>query len=208
MSNKQKIVTVFNGFAQQYQDKFMEFDLYHDTFDMLCSCMQTPHARVLDLACGSGNVSRYLQKNRPDWHFTGLDIADQMIERARANVPEGDFFVMDIRDMLQLNRQFDVVVAGFLLPYLCREELEDLLDNTLKVLKPGGVIYLSTMEDDYAKSGPKAPSTGDGPALNLYYYRGEEICAMLEARGFSIVDNRRKDYDEQTVDFIVIARRK
>jgi hypothetical protein len=40
-------------------------------------------------------------------------------------------------------------MCGFGLPYLSKEETENLISGSFALLKPEGVLYVSTMEDDY-----------------------------------------------------------
>ena len=46
-----------------------------------------------------------------------------MIELARHNVPQGQFEIMDRRDIAQLGQQYDAIVCDFCLPYLAKSML-------------------------------------------------------------------------------------
>ncbi len=43
---------LFNHFAQQYENKFMDFDLYHDTFNLFCNLIEQKNASILEIGCG------------------------------------------------------------------------------------------------------------------------------------------------------------
>ena len=63
--DKTKIaVAIFNKYASEYQDKFMDLALYHDTFDLFCNLLVRENPTILELACGPGNITKYLLKKK------------------------------------------------------------------------------------------------------------------------------------------------
>ena len=160
--DKNKIaVDIFNKMANVYQDKFMNVDLYGTSFDLFCKKVEKENASVLELACGPGNITKYLLNKRPDFKIIGTDLAPNMIELAKINNPTAEFQLMDCRDIGMLEKKYDAIMCGFCLPYLSKEESIKLIADSSKILKPQGIFYLSTMEDDYNKSGFKKGSGGD-----------------------------------------------
>lgn len=208
MNKTQIAVDVFNNNALKYQEKFMYFDLYNDTFDTFCNHIHQQNAAVLDIACGPGNISKYLLSKRPDFQILGIDLAPKMIELARINNPTARFEIMDCRDIGRLDQKFDAVMCGFALPYLSKEDAIKLIEDAALILNPGGVFYISTMEDDYAKSGPKKSSDGKSE-LYQYFHQADDLTAALEANGFQVVDLQRKDFpttdETKTVDLVIQA---
>ncbi|QSQ14005.1 class I SAM-dependent methyltransferase [Myxococcus landrumensis] len=97
--------------------------------------------RVLDLACGSGHYSRFLNRLGAEW-VEGVDISPEMIQLAREleqKQPVGlRYHVMDARELSRLG-DYDLVTAVFLLNYAqTREELRDMCRGAFSNLKPGG----------------------------------------------------------------------
>ena len=86
-----------------------------------------------------------------------------------------------------------------------------MIGDAAAVLRPGGVLYLSTMEDDPAKSGFKAPSTGTGEAAYIQYYQATFLTEVLEAKGFTVLDLSRAHYTgrdgKPVTDLMLVARR-
>jgi 2-polyprenyl-3-methyl-5-hydroxy-6-metoxy-1,4-benzoquinol methylase len=202
-----KAVAIFDKLAMHYQNKYMNVDLYADGLDRFCDAL-APNASVLELACGPGNVTRYLLDKRPDLQILGTDLAPKMIALARTNNPEARFEIMDCRDIAQLQQQYDGVVCAFCLPYLSREETVRLIADSAKKLNPGGLIYISTIEDNYAKSGWKTGSTGD--QMYQYFYEGDDLVDILKANGFEVVHIDRIVYqsgETPVTDLILIARK-
>jgi len=185
-------VDTFNRLADRYQQKYMDFDFYFDTYDAFCELVEGDHAAILDIACGPGNITRYLLEKRPGFRVDGIDLAPRMVELARANNPTASFEVMDSRDIASIGKRYDAVVSGFCTPYLDREEVAKLIADVRGLLHEGGVFYLSTMEDAYEKSTLQTSEGGD--RVYIYYHRLAFLERQLAASGFSIVDARRKAF--------------
>jgi cyclopropane fatty-acyl-phospholipid synthase-like methyltransferase len=208
MDTTQMAVAVFDKRANLYQEKFMNVDLYADTFDVFSADMPAG-SRLLDIACGPGNITRYLLHNRPDLKVLGIDLAPAMVALAKANNPSAEFMVMDCRDIRSLDQVFDGIVCGFCLPYLSKESAKGLIADAAVIVRTDGVIYLSTMEGSDSMSGIQRSSQGD--ELYMYYHQGDHLCGVLAASGFTIVDIQRKVTPgrdgEPVTDLVIIARK-
>jgi ubiquinone/menaquinone biosynthesis C-methylase UbiE len=209
MDQSAHAASIFNELANKYQDRFMHFDLYNDTFDLFCESIPKPNAEILELACGPGNITKYLLKKRPDFNILGTDLAPNMIELAKGNNPSATFQIMDCREVSAIGKKYDGVMIGFCLPYLDKEETEKLITDTSKILNNEGIVYLSTMEAPYSKSGPEKSSSGD--EIYMHYYMAEDLISMLESNDFEIISLQRKDFLQNdgstTKDIIIIAKR-
>jgi len=206
--DKTKIaVEVFNKCATDYQHKFMNVDLYIDTFDLFCQSIMNDHAEILELACGPGNITTYLLQKRPDYKILGIDLASNMIELARINNPKAEFQLMDCRDIGMLDKKFDGIIGGFCLPYLPKDESLKIIRDASGLLKTNGILYLSTMEDDYNKSGFQKGSSGD--EIFIHYHQADYLIQALNESNFKIIEVRRKNYTSDdgtsTVDLVIIA---
>lgn len=101
--------------------------------------------RVLDLGCGTGNLTFPLAKKGCD--VTGVDISSDMITVARSKLSNGfdgsevKFLVQDMR-MLDLEMYFDLVVCACDgINYLLNvDDLESTFASVRKVLHTGGVL--------------------------------------------------------------------
>lgn len=202
-------VSVFNKLAELYQSKFMDVSMYHDTFDVFCHAVEKQNAKVLELACGPGNITKYLLFKRPDFKILGTDLAPNMIELAKINNPNASFQLLDSREMLKLNATYDALMCGFILPYLSKDETEKLIMDAAQILHQGGIMYISMMEDDYSKSGYRKGSTGD--EIYLYFHQADYLIEALRKNGFEMIEEQRKKYQMQenidTVDLILIAKK-
>lgn len=208
MDKNQTAVAIFNKNANLYQDKFMDVNLYGNSFDLFCSTLKKD-AEILELACGPGNITKYLLNKRPDFKILGTDLAPNMLALAKINNPSAEFKIMDCREIGKFEKKYDAIMCGFCLPYLSREEALQLIADASQILKPGGVIYISTMEDDYAKSAFTKGSTGE--ELFMHYHQADYLTQALKENKFMIIDLKRQDYPEKdgtkTTDLILIAEK-
>lgn len=94
---------------------------------------------ILDAGCGTGYLSRKLWEKGAK--VTGLDLSGKMIEIAKKNNPQIDFFAGSCSDMPDLKPDyFDLIIANYVLMDL--PELEQTIDSFYRVLKPKGKVIL------------------------------------------------------------------
>jgi ubiquinone/menaquinone biosynthesis C-methylase UbiE len=206
--DKTKIaVEIFDKRAKEYQEKFMDVSLYGESFALFCNALRKQDAEILELACGPGNITKFLLQKNPHLKIYGIDLSPQMIELAKVNNPSAEFEIMDCRNIGLLQKKFDAIMCGFCLPYLSKEEALSLIGDATRLLLPGGSIYISTMEDAYSTSGIRTSSYGD--KMYMYFHEADYLCAALEKNKFRIIDLQRKIYSAPdgttTTDLIIIA---
>lgn len=199
----------YDKVTEVYQDKFMDMDLYNDTYDVFCQLIEKTNPAIFEIGCGPGNITRYLSRQRPDFRLEAVDVAPNMIRLAKANNPTASFQVMDCREIDLLNQQFDGIICGFCMPYLSKEECSELIKNCAQLLPVGGIFYFSVIEDDYSKSGYESGSTGD--QVYVYYHEAPFLLDALEANHFEQKAVFRKAYSRAdgtiSTHLIVIAEK-
>ena len=203
MDKNQIAVNVFDKLANLYQEKYMDTTQYHATFDLFCAAVKQQNADVLEVACGPGNITQYLLKKRPDFKILGTDLAPNMVRLAAQNNPEAEFQILDCRNIADLGKQYDAIVCGFCLPYISKEESVQWIKDAAQILKPNGVLYISTMEDDYNKSGMQTGSTGD--QLYMYFHEADYLLEALTENGLRLLDLQRIANGYTISDLVVVA---
>jgi len=153
----------------------MDLEGYRESLDLFCNHLKKKQGKILDIGCGQGNLSGYIKQKYPQVHISGIDLASKMLELARINNPEGWFMVMDCRNIMELREKFDAILCGFILPYLSREDACQLIADVSGLLMPEGIFYLSTMEDDYSKSGFEGSESGVAGSLYIYYHQSDYL---------------------------------
>jgi cyclopropane fatty-acyl-phospholipid synthase-like methyltransferase len=201
--------SVFHKLADRYREKYMDLTVYDDFYQEFCELLRPERACVLDVACGPGNVSRYLMAQRPDLDLFGIDLAPRMVELARKAIPAAQFAVHDCRDLAGLKRHFDGIICAFGLPYLSREEAVAFIEAAHTALEPDGVLYLSTMLGRTEDSGFERCSSGDQVYVN--YHSEDHIITSLHSSGFTIIKQKRipspAAAPKPTTDLIVVAKK-
>lgn len=192
MDKNKQAVNVFNEYARQYQDKYMDVALYQKTLDEFCLHLPV-NAAVLELACGPGNITKYLLEKRPDLDILATDFAPNMVRLAAMNNIKARFELMDCRNIRALDKKFHAVMCGFCLPYLSKEESVSLIGDISEILHPGGICYLSTMEDEYCKSGLKKSSDGKSE-LFMHFHEAEYLAEAMSANKLKILDLHRQEF--------------
>ena len=204
-------IETFNKSAKKYQDKFMQIDLYDETFDKFCNLIKKQNPSIFEIATGPGNVTKYLQNKRPDFDIFGIDLAPEMINLAKQNNPNAEFEVMDCRNIIAIDRKFDGIVCAFCLPFLSKNESKTLIENSFSLLNTEGLLYLSTMEDDYEKSKYETTSFSGQNQIFFYYHQEDFISDCLKESGFEILEIQKQKYTEDNgtflTDMIFLARK-
>ncbi len=211
MNNRYKeTFETWNKIASLYQNKFMDMDLYNETYDFICTSLNKPNSKILDIGCGPGNITRYLLAKRPDFDIFGIDIAPNMIELAKRNNPKASFATMDIRQIEKLKTKFDGIVCGFCLPYLSQPDTLKLIEDCNNLLSKNGLIYLSFVEGDPSKSDFQRGSSGD--RVYFYYHSLQNLKTMLTESKFCDIQTFKVEYkkseNELEIHTIVTAKKK
>ena len=209
MDTYQETFDTWNKVAKIYQDKFMNFDLYDDSYDTFCDQLNIDNANILEIGCGPGNITKYLLNKRPDFRIEGIDISPNMIELAKANSPTADFKVMDCREIDKLHSKVDGIICGFCIPYLSKIDSLKLIKNCGNLLNDQGVLYISFVEGDYIKSGFQVASSGD--RAYFYFHTLDSLTKELTNNNFKTIKILNKNYKKsiaiEEVHTIIIARK-
>jgi predicted TPR repeat methyltransferase len=196
--------------ASLYQDKFMDLDLYNDTYDLFCGHIKKINPKILEIGCGPGNITRYILSKRSDFKIEGIDVSPNMVKLAKENNPSANFKVMDCREIDSLTQKFDAVMCGFCMPYLSKEDCVKLIKDCSSLLNADGIIYFSVIEGDYEQSGYEAGSSGDNSYV--YYHQEDFFKKILQENNFELVNLIRKEYPKtaETISthLIFIAKKK
>ena len=182
MDKYQETFDTWNKIAKIYEDKFMDLNLYNDTYDVFLDLIPKTNASILEIGCGPGNISKYLLSQKPDLKIKGIDISENMIELARKNNQSAEFEIMDTRKIHCMNEHFDAIVCGFCIPYLSQPDSSKLITDCKNLLNDSGVLYLSFVEGDYENSGFMSGSSGD--RAYFYYHNLDYLKKELMANSF------------------------
>lgn len=95
--------------------------------------------RIIDIGCGTGWMSERLA---PFGHVTATDLADEVLQRARARAPHIDFLSGDFMQLPFERECFDVAVSLEVLSHVADQP--GFMRRVGDLLRPGGYLMLAT----------------------------------------------------------------
>ena len=121
------------------------------------------HARVLELACGTGLWTRHLAETNA--HVVAVDASPEAIainrERVRAETVE--YLVTDLFSWTPSAAAFDAVFFGFWLSHVPPDQVDRFWNMVRTVLKPGGrVFFVDSLQEDTSTARDHEPLDGSG----------------------------------------------
>jgi cyclopropane fatty-acyl-phospholipid synthase-like methyltransferase len=160
-------------------------------------------SRVLDIRCGNGvPATRELALRH---RVTGIDISEEQIARARANVP-ATFVCGDARAVDLQAGSFDAIVALYLLDNIPSEEYPAFLRRLRELLRPEGRLLLSAEPGD----DPWQPYTWLGVPMFINTIPTEALVELIEDAGLSVMTTEIESQieGERTIDYAWIVAEK
>jgi SAM-dependent methyltransferase len=140
-----------------------------------------PVGNALDAACGTGRYAAYLAAQ--GHKIVGVDSSPDMLERARARVPDGEFLLGDLHQLPLPDDTVDIVVSGLALAHV--PALGPVMAELARVLRPGGHLVISDAHHELVLRGSVVRALGPAgePGLVATYRHtaGDYLRAALPA---------------------------
>ncbi len=103
--------------------------------------------KLLDIASGTGTLTRAIKAAHPDYDVTGVDGDGDMLERARSYLAqEGALITYDQALAQRLpysDSTFDVVTSSLFFHHLTLADKSRALQEAYRVMRPGGVLLVA-----------------------------------------------------------------
>jgi ubiquinone/menaquinone biosynthesis C-methylase UbiE len=134
-----------------------------------------PPARTLDVACGTGYLTRWLRGE-----VVGFDQSESMLEIARERVPSGRFVAGDALALPFADGEFERVFTGHFYGHLEEPERARFVAEARRVGEEL-VVVDAALRDDKAPVGVQERILNDGSRHEVYkrYFAGEELADEL-----------------------------
>lgn len=211
MDNTKQTVDLFDKYAQSYQSKYMSVEKYKKSLDSFCSSLPCQKASILELACGPGNITKYLLEQNPEFKIHATDLSPAMLKLAEENNPSATFQILDCRSIKALKTSYDAIICGFGLPYVSKEDAVSMIKDARDSLNDGGLLYLSTMEGQYSNSGMQYSGSDTDEGLYMYFHESAYLESTMENAGLTIIDKSKVKYiddkNNEVIDLILIGKK-
>jgi ubiquinone/menaquinone biosynthesis C-methylase UbiE len=166
----------------------------HDVAALCAAIAELPPARTLDVACGTGYLTRWLPGE-----VVGSDQSESMLEIARGRVPSASFVAADALSLPFADDEFERVFTGHFYGHLEDPARSRFLAESRR-LAPELVVVDSALREDRAPVGWQERILNDGSRHEVYkrYFDGEALAGELgrgevlyAGRWFVMVRTRR-----------------
>lgn len=119
--------------------------------------VQGLHGKVLDVACGTGDMVVELLRTRhaASLQVTGVDLSEEMLAIAKRKAPQAEYRLADAEHLPFGDASFDAVTCAFGVRNFVH--LEQGLKEMVRVLKPGGRMAILEL------------ATPDSPFIRFFY---------------------------------------
>ena len=116
--------------------------------------VQGLHGKVLDVACGTGDMVVELLRTRyaASLQVTGVDLSEEMLAIAKRKAPQAEYRLADAEHLPFGDASFDAVTCAFGIRNFVH--LEQGLKEMVRVLKPGGrmaILELATPDNPFIR---------------------------------------------------------
>ncbi len=165
-------------------------------FDLLALVEIRPNLQVVDLGCGTGELTRQLADALPDSDVTGVDSSSQMLEAARARSLSRPGLHFEQGDQAQLTGEWDLIFSNAALHWT--ENHAELIPKLYQQLTPGGQIAV------------QIPSNHNHISHQIYRETADEEPFKTILKGFQryapvlSIDEYARLFFEQNAEEIVV----
>lgn len=156
---------------------------------MLAGMSFAPNDKILDIGCGAGWLCGILADKVPQGQVVGMDVADEMVRRARklyADRVNVMFIIAGAEDIPWDDNFFNKVVSVESAYYW--PDPVQAFREIFRVLQPGGAVHvLTNLYKENVYSHPWRKKL----AVATHLLSGDEWCARLKQAGFGAAQHSR-----------------
>ena len=140
--------------------------------------------QVLDVGCNTGRGGQALLTASPKVTLDGVELLADRIERIPADVYRKVYRGL-LADMPADAGPYDALLMGELIEHVPFGALDDLIEQSTRLLAPGGRLLLTTPNPHYALLGPRCGGTVLGGA-HVSVHCSAALTQYLEWKGLKV----------------------
>jgi len=174
----------YHARAQEYDDWWLQRGLYAprsasgwvaERDRALAAVAALPPVRTLDVACGTGFVTRLLRGE-----VVGLDQSSAMLDAAREQAPDAELVVGDALELPFEDRSFDRVFTSHFYGHLEEPERDRFLAEARRVASEL-VVFDAALHGGEPRGEWQERVLNDGSRWQVYkrFFTGEDLAAEL-----------------------------
>lgn len=146
--------------------------------------------RILDLSCSDGKFLNRLQTISPNLKLFGIDISNDDIQKAKRNFPDISFKTGGVDRLDFEDNSFDIVFSTMSLHHY--EKPNEFFKEACRVLKSGGILYLTDMIPKYSWTQRIHNWNGCREPYHFEkFYLIRDLEKILNPLGFHIIKDNR-----------------
>ena len=188
-STDEQLRQEFNRWAAAGQGEEMEEHHLPIVLPALAEMRIQPDERILDVGCGTGWLPRMLARELTQGQVVGMDVSDEMIQRARAATSGQPnlSFVVGAVDRIPWEADFFSKVLSVESAYYWPDPARG-IEEIFRVLAPGGSAWILI---NYYRDNPHCHQWGAQYKIPSHLLGAEEWAGLYRRAGFTSVAYRR-----------------
>lgn len=173
-----RTTSTYNKIAHTYSKCWLGDPVMKQSLDIFISALP-PNSYVADIGCGVGRDVKYLLDH--GINAIGVDISREMLKEAKIVIPNGIFYVMDMRALAISSNSLDGVWACASVLHMPKQFIDQIIDEFYRILRIDGILFLSMQESD-------VDELHEPEGRYFAYYKRDELISILCHHKFNIIE--------------------
>ncbi len=187
MATHNDTASFFDGTADMYDEWFLRDVHYMDLLASIARRLRNYEPRhILELGCGTGNLSILLAKQFQQTHVRAIDISQELLGQAATKCAAFPNVTFEMQDMLSAVSDLPdrtCVVANYSLHHLSDVEKTLLCGKLGDTLAPGGAVLIGDVFYPPPPPPPRAPGDEESAradaVLELFHARAQYYLSVV-----------------------------
>ena len=130
------------------EDHFKKTKEYFKVFSKKISAKKNHVINFLDVGCATGSLLNFLNKEYPNWKFSGIEPSRAMINIAKKNNKHAKFYQADVKEF-RTKEKFDLISLFGVLGIFNFSEGKKIIEKLIKMLNSNGELFILSQFNNY-----------------------------------------------------------